>query len=120
MQWTLRLLSTNLTQTTNSVYINRVKQMQHMDDIWSEIQDMPGEIFDMGDGSFMTDEDVAEGERILNENDMSAFSDASLEYDSIDAGPCRNFGADRHLVFSTHLGCRTADDPPQLDDLYRF
>ena len=47
MQWTLRLLSTNLTQTTNPVYINRVKQMQHMDDLWSEIQDMPGEIFDL-------------------------------------------------------------------------
>ncbi len=27
---TLRLLSTNLTQTTNSVYINRVKQMNDM------------------------------------------------------------------------------------------
>ena len=47
MQWTLRLLSTNLTQTINPVYINRVKQMQHMDDLWSEIQDMPGEIFDL-------------------------------------------------------------------------
>ena len=47
MQWTLRLLSTNLTQTTNPVYINRVKQMQHMDDLWSEIQAMPGEIFDL-------------------------------------------------------------------------
>ena len=23
--------------------------MQHMDDIWSEIQDMPGEIFDLTD-----------------------------------------------------------------------
>ena len=51
---------------------------------------------------------------------VEAPPDASLEYNSIDAGPCRNFGADRHLVFSTHLGCRTADDPPQLDDLYRF
>ena len=30
MQWTLRLLSTNLPQTTNSVYINRVKQMSDM------------------------------------------------------------------------------------------
>ena len=30
MRWTLRLLSTNLTQTTNSVYINRVKQMSDM------------------------------------------------------------------------------------------
>lgn len=30
MQWTLRLLSTNLPQTTNSVYINRVKQMNDM------------------------------------------------------------------------------------------
>ena len=47
MQWTLRLLSTNLPQIINPVYINRVKQMQHMDDIWSEIQDMPGEIFDI-------------------------------------------------------------------------
>ena len=47
MQWTLRLLSTNLPQTINPVYINRVKQMQHMDDLWSEIQDMPGEIFDL-------------------------------------------------------------------------
>ena len=46
-QWTLQLLSTNLPQTTNPVYINRVKQMQHMDDLWSEIQDMPGEIFDI-------------------------------------------------------------------------
>ena len=44
---TLRLLSTNLPQTTNPVYINRVKQMQHMDDFWTEIQDMPGEIFDI-------------------------------------------------------------------------
>ena len=30
MQWTLRLLSTNLPQTTNPVYINRVKQMSDM------------------------------------------------------------------------------------------
>ena len=29
------------------MYINKVKQIQHMDDIWSEIQDMPGEIFDL-------------------------------------------------------------------------
>ena len=47
MQWTLQLPSTNLPQTINPVYINRVKQMQHMDDLWSEIQDMPGEIFDL-------------------------------------------------------------------------
>ena len=46
-QWTLRLLSTNLPQTIKPVYINKVKQMQHMDDFWSEIQDMPGEIFDI-------------------------------------------------------------------------
>ena len=46
-QWTLQLPSTNLPQTINPVYINRVKQMQHMDDLWSEIQDMPGEIFDL-------------------------------------------------------------------------
>ena len=44
---TLRLLSTNLPQTTNPVYIKRVKQTNHMDDLWSEIQDMPGEIFDL-------------------------------------------------------------------------
>ena len=30
MQWTLRLLSTNLPQTTNPVYINKVKQMSDM------------------------------------------------------------------------------------------
>ena len=30
MQWTLRLLSTDLPQTTNSMYINRVKQMSDM------------------------------------------------------------------------------------------
>ena len=30
MQWTLRLLSTNLLQTINPVYINRVKQMSDM------------------------------------------------------------------------------------------
>ena len=30
MQWTLRLLSTNLPQTINPVYINRVKQMSDM------------------------------------------------------------------------------------------
>lgn len=30
MQWTLRLLSTNLPQTTNPVYIKRVKQMSDM------------------------------------------------------------------------------------------
>ena len=29
-QWTLRLLSTNLPQTINPVYINRVKQMSDM------------------------------------------------------------------------------------------
>ena len=40
-------VSTNLPQDTNPVYINRVKQMKHMDDFWSEIQDMPGEIFDI-------------------------------------------------------------------------
>ena len=30
MQWTLRLLSTNLPMTTDSMYINRVKQMSDM------------------------------------------------------------------------------------------
>ena len=29
------------------MYIKKVKQAQHMDDFWSEIQDMPGEIFDI-------------------------------------------------------------------------
>ena len=29
------------------MYINRVKQSNDMDDFWSEIQDMPGEIFDL-------------------------------------------------------------------------
>ena len=29
------------------MYNNRVKQTNHMDDLWSEIQDMPGEIFDL-------------------------------------------------------------------------
>ena len=47
MQWTLRLLSTKLAQTPNPMYIKRVKQTNHMDDLWSEIQDMPGEIFDL-------------------------------------------------------------------------
>ena len=47
MQWTLQSLSINLPQGINLLYIKRVKQMQHMDDIWSEIQDMPGEIFDL-------------------------------------------------------------------------
>ena len=47
MQWTLRLLSTKLAQTANPMYIKRVKQTNHMDDLWSEIQDMPGEIFDL-------------------------------------------------------------------------
>ena len=32
--------------------------------------EMPGEIFDMGDGSFLTDEDIAEGQRLLDA-DMS-------------------------------------------------
>ena len=36
-----------MTQTTNPMYINRVKQSKDMDDLWSEIQDMPGEIFDL-------------------------------------------------------------------------
>ena len=40
-------VSTNLPQTTNFVYIKRVKQMNDMDDFWTEIQDMPGEIFDI-------------------------------------------------------------------------
>ena len=40
-------MSTNLPQTTKPVYINKVKQMKHMDDFWTEIQDMPGEIFDL-------------------------------------------------------------------------
>jgi len=40
-------VSTNLPQTTNPVYIKRVKQMNDMDDFWTEIQDMPGEIFDI-------------------------------------------------------------------------
>ena len=35
---TVRLLSTNLTQTINPVYINRVKQMQHMDHYLNEQQ----------------------------------------------------------------------------------
>ena len=47
MRWTLRLLSTKLAQTTNAMYIKKVKQTNHMDDLWSEIQDMPGEIFDL-------------------------------------------------------------------------
>ena len=29
------------------MYIKKVKQTNHMDDLWSEIQDMPGEIFDL-------------------------------------------------------------------------
>ena len=32
---------------TNPMYIKKVKQTNHMDDLWSEIQDMPGEIFDL-------------------------------------------------------------------------
>ena len=40
-------VSTILPMGVDPVYINRVKQMQSMDDIWSEIQDMPGEIFDI-------------------------------------------------------------------------
>ena len=49
MQWTLQLLSTKLAQTPNPVYIRRVQQINHMDDIWSEIQGMPGEIFDLAE-----------------------------------------------------------------------
>ena len=41
--------------------------------------DMPGEIFDMGDGSFMTDEDIAEGQRLLD-------ADMSLTFDDIVEG----------------------------------
>jgi len=40
-------VSTNFPQGTNPVYIKRVKQMNDMDDFWTEIQDMPGEIFDI-------------------------------------------------------------------------
>jgi hypothetical protein len=58
--------------------------------MWDEIMDMPGEIFDMGDGSFMTDEDIAEGKRILNENGMSDFTDISLTFDEIVAGMCED------------------------------
>ena len=35
--------------------------------MWDEIQDMPGEIFDMGDGSFMTEDDIEEGMKLLRE-----------------------------------------------------
>ena len=45
--------------------------------------DMPGEIFDMGDGSFMTDEDIAEGQRLLDD-------DMSLTFDEIVAGMCED------------------------------
>jgi hypothetical protein len=58
--------------------------------MWDEIMDMPGEIFDMGDGSFMTEEDIAEGERILNENGMSSFTDMSLTFDDIVEGMCKD------------------------------
>ena len=46
----------------------------HLIIMWDEIMDMPGEIFDMDDGSFMTDEDVAIGQRLLD-------SDMSLTFD---------------------------------------
>ena len=51
----------------------------HLIIMWDEIMDMPGEIFDMGDGSFMTDEDVAIGQRLLD-------SDMSLTFDDIVEG----------------------------------
>ena len=38
MQWTLRLLSTNLTTAQQSLYIKRVKQMTPMDSYLSEQQ----------------------------------------------------------------------------------
>ena len=41
--------------------------------------DMPGEIFDMGDGSFLTEEDIAIGQRILD-------ADMSLTFDDIVEG----------------------------------
>ena len=47
--------------------------------MWDEIMDMPGEIFDMGDGSFMTDEDIAIGQRLLD-------ADMSLTFDDIVEG----------------------------------
>jgi len=50
--------------------------------MWDEIMDMPGEIFDMGDGSFMTDEDVAIGQRLLDAID----ADMSLTFDDIVEG----------------------------------
>lgn len=54
-----------------------------MFDMFDETMNISGEIFDMGDGSYMTEEDIAEGERILNENGMSAFS---LTFDDIVEG----------------------------------
>ena len=51
----------------------------HLIIMWDEIMGMPGEIFDMGDGSFMTDEDVAIGQRLLD-------SDMSLTFDDIVEG----------------------------------
>ena len=51
----------------------------HLIIMWDEIMDMPGEIFDMGDGSFMTDEDVAIGQRLLD-------ADMSLTFDDIVEG----------------------------------
>ena len=55
----------------------------HLIIMWDEIMDMPGEIFDMGDGSFMTDEDIAEGQRLLDD-------DMSLTFDEIVAGMCED------------------------------
>lgn len=51
----------------------------HLIIMWDEIMDMPGEIFDMGDGSFMTDEDIAIGQRLLD-------ADMSLTFDDIVEG----------------------------------
>lgn len=54
----------------------------HLIIMWDEIMDMPGEIFDMGDGSFMTEEDIAEGQRLLDAID----ADMSLTFNDIVEG----------------------------------
>ena len=55
----------------------------HLIIMWDEIMEMPGEIFDMGDGSFLTDEDIAEGQRLLD-------ADMSLTFDDIVEGMCND------------------------------
>ena len=70
MQWTLRLLSTNLTRTTFLMYINKVKQISDMDPCTIALE-TDKQFMDIHD-CWMNDETI---EEFLREEEMNVMCD---------------------------------------------